>query len=187
MACRRVRRPTIGDVLRNLIAKLDRRWAPRPARPAPRRGPRRLPPGVAGSLVPPDIRVEYDPHVDGRPDPGEIVWTWVPYEDDPARGKDRPVLLVARLGTGLLGLMLTSKDHDLDAADERRHGRHWIDIGSGAWDRKGRPSEVRLDRLIDIDPARVRREGAVLDRERFDTVARAAARLHGWSYPPSTS
>ena len=30
------------------------------------------------------------------PDPGEIVWTWVPYEEHDGRGKDRPVLLVAR-------------------------------------------------------------------------------------------
>ena len=28
-------------------------------------------------------------------DPGEVVWGWVPYEDDPAQGKDRPVLLLA--------------------------------------------------------------------------------------------
>jgi len=163
---------------------------------------RRLPPGVGGPLQGPAepaegsgrrrrravrdrsgaaLRVEYSPRSDGRPDPGEIVWTWVPYEDDPAAGKDRPVLLVARRGARLVGLMLTSKDHDRDAADERRHGRHWVDIGSGGWDRQGRPSEVRLDRLLDIDPATVRREGAVLDRARFDTVVTAAARLHGWS------
>jgi hypothetical protein len=159
---------------------------------------RRMPPGVGGPLTPARdrgtvrdrtvrdrggaaIRVEYSPRADGRPDPGEIVWTWVPYEEDPSQGKDRPVLLVARRGPGLVGLMLTSKDHDRDAADERRYGRQWVDIGPGAWDRQGRPSEVRLDRLLDIDPATVRREGAVLDRARFDTVVAAAARLHGWS------
>ncbi len=35
-------------------------------------------------------RVVYAPDLDGRADPGEIVWTWVVYEDDPSRGKDRP-------------------------------------------------------------------------------------------------
>ena len=25
-----------------------------------------------------------------------MVWAWVPYEDDPAQGKDRPVLVLAR-------------------------------------------------------------------------------------------
>ncbi len=39
-------------------------------------------------------KVSYDPHADGRPDPGEVVWGWVPFEDDPKRGKDRPVLLI---------------------------------------------------------------------------------------------
>ena len=38
----------------------------------------------------------YAPDLDGRADPGEIVWTWVVYEDDPTRGKDRPVLVVGR-------------------------------------------------------------------------------------------
>ena len=41
-------------------------------------------------------RLVYAPDLDGRADPGEIVWTWVVYEDDPSRGKDRPVLVVGR-------------------------------------------------------------------------------------------
>ncbi|MCO7240857.1 type II toxin-antitoxin system PemK/MazF family toxin [Aeromicrobium sp. CnD17-E] len=117
----------------------------------------------------------YAPKPDGRPDPGEIVWTWVPYEDDPAQGKDRPVLVVGRDGTRLVGLMLTSKDHDRDAAQEARDGRFWLDIGSGPWDAQGRPSEVRVNRLIDVDPDAVRREGAVLDEPRFAAVLAAAA------------
>ncbi|KHL19000.1 UNVERIFIED_CONTAM: growth inhibitor PemK [Mumia flava] len=112
----------------------------------------------------------YAPKPDGRPDPGEIVWTWVPYEDDPSQGKDRPVLLVGRRGTNLVAVMMTSKDHDRDAADEARWGRYWMDIGSGAWDRQRRPSEVRLDRLIEVEEADVRREGAVLERTIFDRV-----------------
>ena len=43
--------------------------------------------------------IVYAPEVDGEPDPGEVVWGWVPYEDDPSQGKDRPVILLAR-GTG---------------------------------------------------------------------------------------
>jgi hypothetical protein len=115
----------------------------------------------------------YAPKPDGRPDPGEIVWTWVAYEEDHRQGKDRPVLLVGHDGEWLLALMLTSKDHDRDHAQEAREGRHWQDIGSGAWDRKGRPSEVRVDRVLRVDPAAVRREGAVLDQERFEQVAMA--------------
>ncbi|RQN09758.1 type II toxin-antitoxin system PemK/MazF family toxin [Aeromicrobium camelliae] len=129
--------------------------------------------GGAGAL-----RFAYEPTPDGRPDPGEIVWTWVPYEDDPRQGKDRPVLIVARSGADRLwGLQLTSRDHDHDAEQEARAGRFWMDIGSGPWDPQRRPSEVRLNRLIEIDPQQVRREGAVLDRARFDAVV-AAARPH---------
>lgn len=111
------------------------------------------------------------PQPDGRPDPGEIVWTWVPFEEDHRQGKDRPVLLIGRDGAWLLGLQLTSKDHDRDLAQERRAGREWFDIGSGPWDSKGRPSEVRVNRIIRVDAAAVRREGAVLERARFEAVA----------------
>ncbi|MEI5673023.1 MULTISPECIES: type II toxin-antitoxin system PemK/MazF family toxin [unclassified Nocardioides] len=116
----------------------------------------------------------YDPRPDGNPDPGEVVWAWVAYEDDPRQGKDRPVVVIGRRGDRLLGLMLTSKDHDRDAADEARYGRHWMDVGSGGWDRQRRPSEVRLDRLLVLEPAAVRREGAALDRAVFDSVINAA-------------
>jgi PemK-like, MazF-like toxin of type II toxin-antitoxin system len=122
--------------------------------------------------------VSYEPRADGRPDPGEVVWAWVPYEDDPRQGKDRPLLLVGRREGRLLGLMLTSKDHDRDAADEARWGRHWMDVGTGAWDRERRPSEVRLDRLIELAPDAVRREGAALERATFDQVVAAARRFH---------
>lgn len=118
------------------------------------------------------VRPEYSPDLDGLPDPGEVVWTWVPYEEDHSRGKDRPVLLVGRDGPWLLGLMLTSKDHGRDAAAEDRHGRRWMDVGAGAWDREGRPSEVRLDRVVRVDPATVRREGAIVSRELFGAVVR---------------
>ncbi|WP_425452974.1 type II toxin-antitoxin system PemK/MazF family toxin [Calidifontibacter indicus] len=122
---------------------------------------------------------EYAPNPDGLPDPGEIVWTWVSYEEDHSQGKDRPVLLVGRDGRWLLGMPLTSKDHDRDAAQEAHAGRTWVDIGSGPWDTGGRPSEVRTNRVIRVDPDAVRREGAVLDRARFEQVAAAARAARG--------
>ena len=129
-----------------------------------------------------DLRDEiaYQPKRDGRPDPGEVVWAWVPFEEDPSQGKDRPVLLIGTRGDRLLGLMLTSKDHDRDAADEARYGRYWTDLGPGPWDRRGRNSEARLDRLLVLDPSGVRREGAALDRARFDRVLAEARRVQGW-------
>jgi hypothetical protein len=135
---------------------------------------------AAGTSTPGSPDVQYRPRADGRPDPGEVVWAWVPYDEGDGRGKDRPVLVVGRRGANLLGLMLTSKDHDRDAEDEARHGRAWTDIGTGPWDSRGRPSEVRLDRLLVLDPAGVRREGAALDRARFDRVVAAARRVQGW-------
>jgi hypothetical protein len=124
----------------------------------------------------------YAPEADGEPDPGEVVWGWVPYEDDPSQGKDRPVLLVGRtLVDGaeyFAGLMLTSKDHDRDADDEARYGRYWMDVGTGDWDRERRPSEVRLDRLIVLREDAVRREGSALRRDVFDAVV-AAAKARG--------
>ena len=129
-------------------------------------------------LAVPDV--EYRPREDGRPDPGEVVWAWVPYDEDDGRGKDRPVLVIGRRNGALLGLMLSSQDHDRDVADEARHGRIWTDLGTGAWDVRGRASEVRLDRLLVLDPAAVRREGAALDRDRFDRVVADARRVQGW-------
>ena len=82
------------------------------------------------------------------------------------------MLLIARGEGVLLGLMLTSKDHDRDAADEARWGRRWFDVGAGPWDAARRPSEVRLDRVLRIDPGGIRREGAIMDEATFDRVVR---------------
>ncbi|HJV98509.1 MAG TPA: type II toxin-antitoxin system PemK/MazF family toxin [Arthrobacter sp.] len=123
------------------------------------------------------VAISYAPQPDGAPDPGEVVWTWVPYEEDHSRGKDRPVLLVGHNGRYLLGLMLTSRDHDQDA----HAGNDYVDIGSGSWDRQSRPSEAKIDRILQISPETIRREGAVLDRRRFELVAAGLRRRHGWN------
>jgi len=113
------------------------------------------------------VRIQYTPHLDGDPDPGEVVWTWVPFEEDQTLGKDRPVIIIGRHGDLLSGVALTSK-----------HKPNTIEVGSGPWDGQGRPSYAKVDRLLDIEPATVRREGAVLSRRRFDTVIEAVDRLH---------
>ncbi|MDC4232820.1 type II toxin-antitoxin system PemK/MazF family toxin [Actinomyces sp. B33] len=115
----------------------------------------------------------YAPQADGAADPGEVVWTWVPYEEDASRGKDRPVVVIGREGRGVYVAQLTSKDHDRDAAQEARWGRHWLDIGSGPWDPRGRPSEVRLDRALWVPVEEVRREGAALPRATWEAVVEA--------------
>lgn len=116
----------------------------------------------------------YAPDLDGAADPGEIVWTWVPYEDDPQQGKDRPVLVVGRQAARLLGLMLSSKDYHRD--DE-----NWLPVGTGAWDHEGRESFVRLDRVLIVAENGIRREGAVFARPSFERVAGALRDRYGWS------
>jgi hypothetical protein len=144
--------------------------APRPApRPVPSPAPRSAPTGRLGGRY-----LEYAPRLDGDADPGEIVWTWVAYEDDPTQGKDRPVLVVGRTGRTVLGLMLSSQH-------ERDGQRHWLALGTGDWDREQRPSWVRLDRVLEVADDGIRREGSVLDRARFEIVAAALRRGYGWS------
>ncbi|MDT5050340.1 MAG: hypothetical protein QOG75_6244 [Mycobacterium sp.] len=119
-------------------------------------------------------RLVYSPNLDGRADPGEIVWTWVTYEEDPTRGKDRPVLVVGRDRATLLGLMMSSQEkHPAD--------RDWVGIGSGSWDDADRPSWVRLDRVLDVPEEGIRREGAILDRAVFDIVASRLRSEYSWS------
>ncbi len=118
-------------------------------------------------------RVVYAPDLDGRADPGEIVWTWVVYEDDPTKGKDRPVLVVGRDRQTLLGLMLSSQAHHM-------HDPTWVGIGSGNWDYEGRPSWVRLDRVLDVPEESIRREGAIVDQVTFEVVATRLRTEYSW-------
>jgi hypothetical protein len=118
--------------------------------------------------------LEYAPNPDGDADPGEIVWTWVPYEEDASQGKDRPVLVVGRNDRTVLGLMLSSQS-------ERDGQRNWLALGTGDWDREARPSWIRLDRVIEVDHDGIRREGAVLDKPRFEKVAAELRKSYGWA------
>jgi hypothetical protein len=119
-------------------------------------------------------RVVYAPDLDGRADPGEVVWTWVVYEDDPTKGKDRPVLVVGRDRNTLLGLILSSQAHHM-------HDPAWVGIGTGQWDYDGRPSWVRLDRVLDVPEESIRREGAILERHKFEIVATRLRADYSWS------
>ena len=150
----------MAKILSSLAGMFRKPSAPRPPQhlPRPRRG----------------RHLEYCPKLDGDADPGEIVWTWVPYEDDPLQGKDRPVLVVGRHGRDVYALMLSSQS--------QRDGQHnWMALGPGTWDREQRPSWIRLDRVLDIDGAGIRREGAILDRVVFDRVAAKLRAEYGWA------
>ncbi|WTB87240.1 type II toxin-antitoxin system PemK/MazF family toxin [Streptomyces cellulosae] len=119
------------------------------------------------------VRTEYSPAHDGDPDPGEIVWTWVPFEENDGRGKDRPVLVVAREAAGtFLAVQLSSKGHAGD--------RDWVPIGGGPWDRSGRDSWVAVDRVLRLHEQGMRREACALDRMRFNSVRQRLRERYGW-------
>ncbi|WP_030767628.1 type II toxin-antitoxin system PemK/MazF family toxin [Streptomyces sp. NRRL F-2664] len=120
------------------------------------------------------VRTEYAPDPDGDPDPGEIVWTWVPFEENDGRGKDRPVLVVAREPgrRTLLAVQLSSKRHD--------HDHEWVPIGTGPWDGAGRESWVDVDRVLRLHESGMRREACALDRGRFALVATRLRERYGW-------
>jgi mRNA-degrading endonuclease toxin of MazEF toxin-antitoxin module len=115
------------------------------------------------------VRVTYEPCVDGDPDPGEVVWAWVPYAEDKTQGKDRPVVVIGRNGSALAVVQLTS------------HAGHEANVfvGSGSWDPQRRDSWAKLDRIVQIDPATVRRTDNVLERDRFDAIVAALRKYHG--------
>lgn len=121
----------------------------------------------------------YQPVADNDADPGEVVWTWVSYEEDPTQGKDRPVVVLARTGSDVVVAQLTSKNHDIDREQEAHWGRYWLAIGAGDWDPQGRVSSVRLDRLLLVSQRDVRREGASLDRATYNKVVTAIAKHWG--------
>jgi hypothetical protein len=151
--------------------------APRTGTAPAKSAPAGRPPTKASTALPTREaerhRLVYAPQPDGEADPGEVVWTWVAYEDDPSQGKDRPVLVVGRDGAFVLGLMLSSQT-------DRDGQPHWLGLGPGAWDRQDRPSWVRLDRVLQVPEDGIRREGAVLDRARFERIAAALRREYGW-------
>lgn len=126
------------------------------------------PPGKGG------LQITYAPSQDGDPDAGEIVWTWVPYDENDGRGKDRPVLVIGRLDPQrVYAVRLTSKSHAGD--------RDFLPIGSGPWDPQGRESWVDIEQIYVVHAKGMRREASALDLDRFVRVADALQRRYGWS------
>lgn len=121
-----------------------------------------------------NLQVDYAPEKDGAPDAGEVIWTWVPYEENDGRGKDRPVLVIGRQSSSrVYAVRMTSRAHERD--------RDYLSIGSGGWDSQGRESWVDIEQLYSVHEDGMRREAAVLDRTRYDRVASALIARYGWA------
>ena len=165
------RRSAVTERLRDAVAagrQATRRTRRRPGRPRPQDG--------SGPDLPSEgvVHIEYSPRLDGDPDPGEIVWAWVPFAEDPTLGKDRPVVVIGRRGTKLVGVPLTTRPDDRETQ---------VPIGTGAWDPARRESYARVWRMLDLDPDRVRREGAILDPDRFGALVVAVDRYYDIELP----
>ena len=170
-------RRIIADGLKRLVQtqprpqRQRRTGSPSPARTEP------ASPGQFGSSATVEVRgrdigsphIEWCPELDGDPDPGEVIWTWVPYEEADGRGKDRPVLVFARESGGtVLAIQLSSRDH--------AHDRGWVRLGRGGWDRQGRESWANVRRILRVHPDGMRREGDLTDRDDFQRVVAALTR-----------
>lgn len=181
---RRSKQPARGTPLER---RPDAGRSPRAARTSASHAPEAASPGRSGpeATVEVDahrigpVRMTYRPLRDGDPDPGEVVWTWVPFEENDGRGKDRPVLVVAvekspasAASPTVLAVQLTSRDHDGDA--------DFVPIGSGAWDGEHRPSWVNIDRVLRVYPSGMRREAAALDERNYGRVESALRHRYGW-------
>lgn len=167
------RRPDVRDRLAAISSRLrgaTRRATDSVRASGRRRATRRLPTeGV--------VHIEYSPDLDGDADPGEVVWAWVPFQEDPSQGKDRPVAVIGRRGTKLVGVPLTTKRDDREAQ---------VPMGTGRWDSQRRESYARIWRLLDLEPGDVRREGAVLAPERFEQLVLAVDHYYDVSVSPAT-
>jgi hypothetical protein len=120
------------------------------------------------------VRTTYTPSTDGVADPGEIVWTWVPYQERDGRGKDRPVLVVAAETAGtVLAVQLTSQEHP------GRPG--YVPVGAGSWDALRRPSFVDVTRVFRLHQGGMRREAAALDATHYATVRSVLMSRYGWA------
>jgi hypothetical protein len=166
----------LGELLKDVLGRgrsTATRTADRVRTTTRRRRPKReAPPAEAV------VHVEYSPRQDGDPDPGEVVWAWVPFEEDPTQGKDRPVVIIGRRGHSLVGIPLTTKRNDREAQ---------LDLGTGGWDPKRRTSYARIWRMADIDAERTRREGSVLDADRFQRLVEMVDRYYEVQMPAVTA
>jgi mRNA-degrading endonuclease toxin of MazEF toxin-antitoxin module len=139
-------------VLLALIAVLVDGWG---------RAPR--PPGAGGRRARPAVR---GTGTGARPEPAEIWWADVPFEDGPGV-KDRPCLVLSVRGGRAVVAKITTKYHDERAGV--------IPLPPGAvGDARGRASFLRTDELREVPVGDFRRRVGVVDPVLWDQVRHLA-------------
>ncbi|MFD3440952.1 type II toxin-antitoxin system PemK/MazF family toxin [Streptomyces sp. NPDC058685] len=127
------------------------------------RGPRR----PAGRTRPPGRPTGPRRGTKHKPQPGEIWWADVPYEDGPG-SKDRPCLVLSVRGGTAQVAKITSKYHD------ERPGVISLPPGT-VGDAQGRPSFLETDELRAVEVWEFRRRVGVVDPTVWDQVRHLSA------------
>ncbi|POX40811.1 transcriptional modulator of MazE/toxin, MazF [Streptomyces sp. Ru73] len=138
------------------------------------RGPARRPGRGGGRGTAPESRRPGDRPVRTRPgggrrgvpEPGEIWWAMVPFEDSAGK-KDRPCLVLAVRGGSARVAKITSRHH------AERPGVIPLPPGT-VGDARGRPSFLETDELRDVALADFRRRAGTADPRLWDRVRHLA-------------
>ncbi|MFE5833675.1 type II toxin-antitoxin system PemK/MazF family toxin [Streptomyces sp. NPDC056488] len=146
----------VGVVVLALVVALVDGRKRSPRRPSSRRPP--------GRTRPPARPAE--PRKGRGPKAGEIWWADVPFEDGPG-SKDRPCLVLAVRGSGVLVAKITSRHH------EERPGVIALPPGT-VGDARGRPSFLETDELRNVPVADFRRRVGEADPALWDRVRHLA-------------
>ncbi|WP_246118161.1 type II toxin-antitoxin system PemK/MazF family toxin [Corynebacterium canis] len=115
----------------------------------------------------------YAPDMDGQADPGEVVWIMVNTNGPDKPPMERAIVVVGRAAHNILGLLISPDD-----AHKEEH--NWLDIGAGAWDEASRQCWVRLDKVLEVPELHIRRQGAIIPRQRFERIANRLRKEYGW-------
>ncbi|MDO4686069.1 MAG: type II toxin-antitoxin system PemK/MazF family toxin [Corynebacterium sp.] len=117
--------------------------------------------------------IYYAPDMDGQADPGEVVWIMVNTNGPDHPPTERAIVVVGRAAHNILGLLISP-----DTTHKDEH--NWLDIGAGGWDESSRQCWVRLDKVLEVPELDIRRQGAIIPRQRFERIANRLRREFGW-------
>ncbi|MEJ5919363.1 MULTISPECIES: type II toxin-antitoxin system PemK/MazF family toxin [unclassified Corynebacterium] len=116
----------------------------------------------------------YSPDMDGQTESGEVVRVHVQIDGDHQPIHERSAVVLGRDRHALLGALISTRE-------EHANDPKWLFIGTGAWDPQGRPSWVRIDRILIIPESGIRRSGTFMPRRRFDRIASRLRSDYHWS------